>query len=233
MNTKSIQNTIKLKLKNEGADFIHFVDISQLHPKQNKGFPSAILFGIVLSKDYLKEVTATPDFVEQKKKNNTIKFDEFHLTELKTDQIADQLERYLISEGFNAFSQSEDNLANTGNYNEANKTTLLPHKTIAGMAGLGWIGKHNLLVTPEYGSAISMCTVLCNAPLETKLHGISKSKCGDCTICIDICKPNALKGTIWETGISRDKIVDVFSCKPCLQCVVQCPWTQKYINQKA
>ena len=35
------------------------------------------------------------------------------------------------------------------------------------LAGLGWIRKRNLLVTPDFGSAICMCSVLTNTPLRT------------------------------------------------------------------
>lgn len=54
------------------------------------------------------------------------------------------------------------------------------------LAGLGWIGKNNLLVTQEYGSAMCMCTVLTNAPLPTENRPIIMPKCGECTVCKDI-----------------------------------------------
>jgi epoxyqueuosine reductase QueG len=224
------QNKLKDEIKLQGADFMHFVDISHLPKEQNKGFPIAILVGIVLSRDYLKKVASVPDYVEQMKKNNTIKSDEFHLTELKTDRIADNIEAYITSAGFNAYSQSEDNILKTVYYNKEQRSTPLPHKTVAVYAGMGWIGKHNLLVTPEYGSAISMCTVLTDAPLNSAFHQPLESICGDCVVCQNICKPNAIKGKIWECGMSRDEIVDVFLCTTCLQCLVHCPWTQKYIR---
>ncbi len=107
----------------------------------------------------------------------------------------------------------------------------MPHKTIALLAGLGWIGKHNLLVTQEFGSAICMCTVLTNAPIQTVLHTPSNSLCGDCNICKNICPANALKGTSWKIGTSRNAIVDVFECSPCLKCLALCPWTQKYMKK--
>ncbi len=81
-----------------------------------------------------------------------------------------------------------------GLYNELTNTTPLPHKTIALLAGLWWIGKHNLLVTPEFGSAISLYTVLTDAPVKTVLHPPARSLFGDCSICWDICSPGALTG---------------------------------------
>jgi len=36
----------------------------------------------------------------------------------------------------------------------------MPQKTIATRAGLGWIGKTALLITPQFGSAIRLNSVL-------------------------------------------------------------------------
>ena len=226
------QDMLQTEIKKQGADFMHFVDISQLPVEQRKGYPTAILIGIVLSRDYLRTVAGNPNYVGQMIENKQIETDEFHLAEIKTDQIADHIASYLSSIGFGAYSQSEDNISKTGYYHTESLTTPLPHKTIAGLAGLGWIGKHNLLVTPAYGSAISMCTILTDAPLKTIVKKPIVSRCGDCNSCEKICLVNAIKGTSWSYGIARDEIVDVFSCRTCFQCVVQCPWTQKYINQQ-
>jgi hypothetical protein len=76
-----------------------------------------------------------PDYVEQMKINNTINKDEFYLTELKTDRIADCIENYIVSKGFKAYSQFEDNILKTGYYDKENRKTPLPHKTIAGLVG--------------------------------------------------------------------------------------------------
>ncbi|TKG94383.1 epoxyqueuosine reductase [Puteibacter caeruleilacunae] len=231
MTFEELAQKLKQKLAEQAVSFFRFVDISQLSPKQNKGYPSAILFGIALTTGYLKEVASNLNYVKDMVANKQVKSDEFYLAEIKTDRIADEIAEYLTKLGYKAYSQSEDNVSQTGYYNQEQKTTPLPHKTIAGLAGLGWIGKHNLLVTPEYGSAISMCSVLTNAPLESVSLQPIISRCGDCQKCKDICVPNALKGNNWELGCSREDIVDVFKCTTCFNCVVHCPWTQKYIKK--
>jgi epoxyqueuosine reductase len=202
-----------------------------LSQKQSKGFANAILIGIVLSSNFLKEVTNTEDYVENLKINKLIEKDEFYIAETNTDALADYISAFLISQGYEAYSQSENNIYTTGCYDEANKSTPLPHKTVALLSGLGWIGKHNLIVTPEYGSAISICTVLTDAPLKTVLHTDFKEYCGDCDICEKLCPVDAIKGKSWEFGISRNQIVDVFLCNTCVKCMVLCPWTQKYMKR--
>jgi len=184
---------IESELRNRGADFVFFTDISH---------------------------------------SNQIVEDEFNATESKTDQLADVMVDYLTLKGYSAFSQSENNLYSTGSYNESTKTSTLPHKTIAIMAGLGWIGKHNLLVSSESGSAISMCTVLTDAPLKTVSHPPASPECGECTVCRDICPVQVIKGTTWSMGIARDELVDVYRCTMCLKCLALCPWTQNYLERK-
>lgn len=227
----SVDNKIKEVLFDKGVDFVCFVDISELSPNQNKQFSSAILLGIALSPEYLQKVSSTADYVQNMIANELIIEDEFYLKEIKTDSTADYLADYLRQIGYEAFSQSESNLENDGCYNKKFKSTPLPHKTLALMAGLGWIGKNNLLVTPEYGCAISMCSVLTNAPLNTVWNLPTKSKCGDCNVCKNICSANALAGQPWGICTSRDRIIDVFKCNTCLKCLVHCSKTQEYIRK--
>jgi len=225
-----LQSKIYDELISKGVEFIRFVDISHLSEKQNKGYSNAILFGIPLTPTYLKKVGETIDYVKKMIQNKEVESDEFHLIELKTDQIADELARFLQSEGYEAYSQSEKNIEETGYYDKEKNRTPLPHKTIATHAGLGWIGKHNLLVTNDYGSALSMCSVLTNAPLETVSFEPTETKCGACNVCVQICPEQAIKGNLWTRNSSRDEIIDVRKCFPCLQCMVHCPHTQKYIK---
>lgn len=226
-----LENEIQAELKNKGAGFIHFVNISNLSSLQNKGFPNAILIGIVLSPGYIQKIIETPDYVKNMVREKQTDRDEFHITEAKTDRLADELAAYLREKGFAAYSQSEDNIYLTGFYDTKNHITPLPHKTIAGMAGLGWIGKHNLFVHEEYGSAFSMCTVLTDAPLPVISKHPKKPQCDGCSICTSICTENAIKGVLWDIEIPRDKIVDVHLCTTCLKCLAFCPWTINYVNK--
>lgn len=195
---------------------------------QTRGFPFAVLLGKILSAPYMQMILSNPGYVQEMKIRNRINEDEFHNTEITTDGLADYVAGYLKSKGYDAFSQSEKNLLGTGGYNTADQTTLLPHKTIALLAGLGWIGKNDLLVTPEYGCALSMCTVLTNAPVKTEQHPAVSSECGNCTVCVDLCQVQAINGRPWRPGIQRDEMVDVTSCTTCLLCMAACPSTRRY-----
>ena len=227
----SLEFEIKKELTNRGATFVHFVDVSHLPKQQNQGLNTAILLGLPLSPEFIREVSETEDYVEQLICNNRQDEDEFSLKELEAGRMADELTNLLQSKNYLAFSQSDKNLESNGCYDFQNHATVLPHKTIAVLAGMGWIGKNNLLITNELGSALSMCSVLTNAPLSTSFNAEIHPKCGNCTICKDVCAVGAIKGINWGKSIARDERIDVYQCTTCLKCLVHCPWTQRYANK--
>lgn len=226
----SLASELESELKKGGAEFVFFTNISQLPFAQSRGYPNAIIMGVTLSPEYIEIMSLKPDDVHPSDNNSRIGEDEFNAKEDKMDKLADHLAYVLGNKGYKAYSQSEDNLIMTGAYQEETKESPLPHKTIAGLAGMGWIGKHNLLVNPEFGSAFSMCTVLSDAPLKSVLVSPVSSQCGDCTVCVNICPEGAITGKTWTPGISRDALVNVYSCSACLKCLVLCPWSQNYAD---
>jgi epoxyqueuosine reductase QueG len=67
---------------------------------------------------------------------------------------------------------------------------------IALRAGIGWIGRNNLLVHPEYGSKIRIASVLTDMPLKT--DEVNKGNCKACKKCIDACPVAAIEETHTE-----------------------------------
>jgi len=65
------------------------------------------------------------------------------------------------------------------------------YKLVARFAGLGWIGKNRLLLTPEHGCHIALAAVLTDAPLPTHDGPLMENRCGDCEKCIDVCPVHA------------------------------------------
>lgn len=125
-------------------------------------------------------------------------------------------------------------------------STILPHKTVATRAGLGWIGKCALLITEKYGAAVRLTTVLTNAELEATIPA-DQSLCGDCMICVNSCPGKAPSGKNWEINVYRDSFFDAFACARsarknalakigvddtiCGICISVCPWTIKYTKR--
>ena len=208
---KNLNQEIENELKNKGAELIHFVCISHLGEKQNRQLPNAIVFALPLTTEYVMQVFGTPDYVQARIDDNyNFDDDEYTQTENKAGEIADELAKFLTEKGYKAIS---------------------PHKTVALLGGLGWIGKNNLLITPEYGAAQCLGTVLTDAPLETVVHEPLLPKCRNCNICAKVCEKKVLKGKLWSSSVPRDEIVDVYGCSTCLKCLVHCPCTQRYANR--
>ncbi|HEY5886013.1 MAG TPA: tRNA epoxyqueuosine(34) reductase QueG [Pyrinomonadaceae bacterium] len=64
-------------------------------------------------------------------------------------------------------------------------------KAWAQRAGLGWIGKHTNLITPEYGSWVFIGELILNIDLDYDT-GHVEDHCGTCTLCIDACPTQAI-----------------------------------------
>ena len=64
-------------------------------------------------------------------------------------------------------------------------------KAWAVRAGLGWLGKHTNLITPELGSWIFIGELLLNIELDYD-EDVIEDHCGNCTLCIDSCPTQAL-----------------------------------------
>jgi len=65
------------------------------------------------------------------------------------------------------------------------------HKHLARQAGLGWIGRNNLLVSPEFGARLRLITVLTNMPL--KVDEPLPWGCQDCRACLSSCPSQSIK----------------------------------------
>ena len=206
-----------------GADIVRFVDVSALPADKTHGFTKAIVFCVALSKAFVVAV----------RNGDKIERDEFADKEHETDRLADHLAEYIRRQGYGAYSQSEASLSENGDYDENTLASNLPHKTIARLAGLGFIGNNNLLITEEYGCAFSMCTVLTDAPVVALNPPPVPSKCGSCNICKDICPVHAIHGVPWSVDSGRDGVVDIFRCREdCVfLCAANCPHTLRYALQ--
>ncbi|MBN2071052.1 MAG: epoxyqueuosine reductase [Candidatus Krumholzibacteriota bacterium] len=69
----------------------------------------------------------------------------------------------------------------------------LSHREVGGFAGIGWMGRNNLLVSAEYGSQVRYATILTDMPLPDQGAGIDAGSCGSCKRCIDVCPVGAIK----------------------------------------
>jgi len=194
-------------IKDNGADFVHFVDISMLPADITHEYSCAVLFGKALTKEFIKAL---------KNSQKPACGDEFDKTEHEMDALADMLADKLNSDSYKSISNFE--------------FAKLPHKTIARIAGFGFIGKNTLLINEEYGCAVILGKVLTDAPFSLMRTQPKDPLCGDCNICVDTCPDKALSGKLWNLTICREEMLDEKLCTTCLKCMINCPYTERYME---
>ena len=112
-------------------------------------------------------------------------------------------------------------------------------KLAAHLAGLGWIGKSCLLVTPDHGPRVRWIAVLTDAPLVPTGTAM-ESRCGKCTECVDICPVHAFTGRPFHEDEPRKARFDAAACDRyfkglekngrtavCGLCLFVCPYGRK------
>ena len=110
-------------------------------------------------------------------------------------------------------------------------------RVVAAYAGLGWIGKHSLLINPDLGSWVLLAGIATTLPLVP--DALITDQCGACSLCIDACPTGAIvnerevdaRRCISYLTIEKGGVLDddekaavaghVFGCDVCQEV---CPW---------
>ena len=109
----------------------------------------------------------------------------------------------------------------------------IDHRRVAMKAGLGWIGRHGLLVTPEYGARQRLITILCHEkpelpPALLTTRELPKDGCGKCRACISKCPGKAISDTPEQLNVKAchevcaDFSKRLVGVRICGICIKQC-----------
>jgi epoxyqueuosine reductase len=92
-------------------------------------------------------------------------------------------------------------------------TAPILEREFAALAGLGWIGKHTLLIHPRYGSYFLLGTIVTTLNLRTTADAgypepavPPTDHCGTCTRCIDAC-PTACIGSSGPRSVDATRCI--------------------------
>ncbi len=230
-----IGKDITKSLLGKGASLIGFADLDEIPVNARSSLRYAVSIAVALDAPTIAGIHDGPtqEYYSEYKRANALLSD-----------LGDHTARMLREYGYEAISKAPTYVG----IDPKTQGTVLPHKTVATRAGLGWIGKCALLVTKEYGSAIRLITVLTNVDLDTGIP-INESACGDCTVCVKACPGSAPSGKNWKVGLHRDSFFNAFSCcrgareqaaekigvqdTICGICISVCPWTKKYLRKSS
>ena len=228
--TMELTQRLQALLSGMGADLVGFGDVTGLAPD---GYKTAVVAAIALPPDIIDDIPIgpTPAYLDIYSDYNR-----------RLDEMSDAAAALLEREGFRTLSLNRAHAP----WDLETMAAPFPHKTAATRAGLGWIGKCALLVTPAYGAAVRLTVTLTDAPLEVA-QPITVSRCGNCTACMDACPGHAVQGALWEAGLPRTALVDVSVCARtagdlseqtlgkratiCGRCFAACPYTKAYVNR--
>ncbi len=179
------KNYTRLKkfAKSLGIDLFGVADISKikndfvLSDKLIKKIDKAIVLGIRLSGGILEEIADHP---------TKLYFHHYRTLNAFLDQAALRLTNVIQDKGFLALSIPASQILDW-----QNQKAHLSHKKLGYFAGLGWIGRNNLLVNAAFGSRLRLVTILTEMPL--KIDRPVRQNCGSCRLCIKVCPAGAIK----------------------------------------
>lgn len=226
------EKDLKEYLRSLGASLVGFADLSNIDALLRNNMNFGIAFAVKISPLTVENINGGPTEEYYKEYNEINKL---------LDSIADACVKYIEELGYSAIGQTTTYVTEDNNL-----STPLPHKTVATRAGLGWIGKNALLITPEYGSAVRISSVITDMPLSPD-SPINESKCGSCTRCADACPASAINGVLWNVNSKRDELIDAAKCRKkarellkqrigiemslCGKCIEVCPFTKGYTKR--
>lgn len=143
-------------------------------------FPRAVAMALRLSRAVLETCTDGP---------TPIYFHHYRQANYQLDRAALAVTAHLQRAGHEALPVPASQIVGDGPMRGQ-----ISHRAIAEVAGLGWRGRNNLLVSPQFGAQVRLVTVLTDAPLvpDAPING----DCGDCRDCLSVCPVKAIAESV-------------------------------------
>jgi epoxyqueuosine reductase len=190
-------------------------------------YPFAISIGIALSHSIVDQLPHRDERAAAVSYRH-----EYDVVNQRLDLIASHVSSLLQQHGFQAFP-----VPASKRIDDQRICAIFSHKLAAHLAGLGWIGKSCLLITPEVGPRVRWISVLTDA-VPAAIGKPMEERCGACQECVEICPVKAFTGQPYRDGEPRAIRYDASKCdryfrkmkekKPGLEvcglCLYVCPY---------
>ena len=177
-------NLLKKYALNQGISLFGVADIRSLKEnfltleKNNLyGLDQAVSLAMQLSSKIIEDINNRPTklyFHHYRQVNNAL------------DQIALKITTLIQEKGFDAIPIASSQIVDW-----EKQLAHVSHKHIAAKAGLGWIGRNNLLINKTYGARLRLVSILTDIPLY--INQPVTDNCHACRACINICPAQAIK----------------------------------------
>jgi epoxyqueuosine reductase len=190
-----------------------------------------------------------PSRIVPEARSVVVVLDNYYVEDRETDLRPPRIAKYARGEDYHRVTQRRlhelaeflrDNGATlTRSYTDAGP---VPERELAQRAGLGWIGKNTMLISPTAGSFTFIGSIFTDLPLEHDLP-FESDRCGSCTRCLEACPTQALVEprlldatrcisylTIEQRGPIPDALAEQFQgyAFGCDVCNDVCPWNQSF-----
>ena len=192
-----------------GVDLMGVASVEKTTSRELKERTTALLPGaksvVVLGKEIYKEVVS---LLRPSKEAGDAEPGE--LLKAHSDYLNGRLNRAVheLADFFKKESYRSLPLPTVSPVDERFLTSLFSFKHAAQLAGLGTIGHHSLLITPQYGPRVRLACLLTEAALEAS-ELTNKDYCINCDACIRECPARAIEAPKQGEVYSLNK----FACR--------------------
>ena len=187
---KNLQEEIKTFAKSLGADIVGFCSLEKNTAKISPNLSHAVSIGVKLSDAVLSTIENAPSYVY---------FQHYRTANALLDNIAFRIARKIEEYGFSALPVAASQSQGKNNPYRG----VIPHKSVAVLSGLGYVGKSGLFLSQNYGSKVRLATILTDLPLERDLP-ILENECKNCDVCVKACPAGAIFGQLPNQNDERN-----------------------------
>jgi len=205
----NLSHTIREVTKLWGSDFFGVANLSPAHDAilaqggpMIGAYPRAISVGFALPHSIVDQLPHRADRAVAV----SYLHHSYDVINQRLDLLVSQVSSLLQREGYRALP-----IPAAKRVDDERICAVFSHKLAAHMAGLGWIGKSCLLVTPQVGPRVRWATVLTDAPVQVTGKPVEE-RCGSCTQCVEICPVQAFTGEPFRASEPREKRYDASKC---------------------